>query len=51
MFLQLLLDLLEHQRAGAGLGQTVAEQLDRLGVGDAAALGQLQKLQETAPVE
>ena len=51
MFLQLLLDLLEHQRAGAGLSQTVAEQPDRLGVGDTAALGQLQKLQGTAPVE
>jgi len=51
MFLQLLLGLLDHQRAGARLGQAVAEQPDRLGVGDIAALGQLQKLQETAPVE
>jgi hypothetical protein len=41
MFVQLLLALLEHQRAGAGLRQAVAKQPDRLGVGKTAGLGQI----------
>lgn len=36
VLLQLLLDLLEDERARAGLRQAVAEQPDRLGVGNAA---------------
>ena len=46
VLLQLLLDLLEHECASAGLGQEVAEQPDRLGVGDAAAFDQIEELQE-----
>lgn len=44
MLLQLPLYLLEHLRARAGLSQVITEQPDRLGVGDAAALGQIKKL-------
>ena len=51
LLLQLLLDLLEHECAGAGLGQAVAQQPDRLGVGDAAAFDQIEELQEATPVE
>ena len=51
VLMQLLLYLVEHKRAGSGLGQSVARQPDGFGVGDAAALGQVEELQETAPVE
>jgi len=51
LLLELLLDLLEHQRARAGLRQAIAEQPNRLGIGDAAAFGQIQKLQETTAVQ
>lgn len=51
MPMQLLLDLVEHERTGARLGQAVAEQPDGLGIGDAVALGQVEELQETAAVE
>ena len=51
MLMQLLLYLVEHKRADSGLGQSVARQPDGFGVGDAAALGQVEELQEAAPVE
>ena len=51
VFLQLLLPLLEHLRVHGGLSQAVREPSDRLSVGDAAALGQIKKLQKAAPIE
>jgi hypothetical protein len=43
VLLQLLLNLVEHECTSTGLGQAVAEEPDRLGVGDTAALGQAEK--------
>jgi hypothetical protein len=48
---QLLLHLVEQLGAKARLGQAVAEEPDRLGIGDRAALGQAEKLQEAAAVQ
>jgi len=46
-----LLDLLEHLVAYASLGQTVTEQPNRLGIRDAAALGQVEETQEAAAIQ
>lgn len=51
VLLQLLRNLFEDERAGTGLGQAAAEQTDRLGAGDAEAVGQVEELQEAMPVE
>jgi hypothetical protein len=48
---QLLLHLVEPLGAQASLRQTVAEQPDRLGIGDRAALGKTEKLQKAAAVK
>jgi hypothetical protein len=46
VLLKLSLDLVKHERACASLGQPIAEQPDGLGVWNAAALGQIEKLKE-----
>ena len=48
---QLLLHLVEQLGAQARLCQTIAEEPNRLGIGDRAALGEAEKLQETATVQ
>ena len=51
VLMQLFLDLLEHASPRASLRQTVPKQPDRLGIGNTAALGQIQKLQEASAVK
>ena len=48
---QLLLHLVKQFGTQARLRQAVAEQPDRLGVGDCAALGKAEKLQKTAAIQ
>jgi len=48
---QLLLGLLENLVIGAGMGQSITEQADRLGVRNAASIGQVQKAQEAAMIQ
>ena len=49
--LQLLLDLLAYLIAHTSLSKTVTKQPDRLGVRDAAALGQVEEAEEVAAVQ
>lgn len=48
---QLLLGLLENLVIGDCIGQSMTEQADRLGVRNAASIGQVQKAQEVATIQ